>query len=135
MRNDDIYLGKTLLLQDSRRDTYNFLLKKYQSKLKGWKEKLLSHAGKTTLIKLVLASIPSYHMATNLIPKSTCKDINKMQRDFWWGKEEGKGKIYLKSWSTFQKAKDNEGLGIKEMEAVNNALKAKLGWRFIKKSL
>lgn len=71
-------------------------------------------------------------MTTNLIPKSICKEINNLQRDFWSGKQDGKKKFYLKAWSTFQESKENGGLGIREMEVVNKALVIKMGWRFLK---
>lgn len=47
-------------------ETYEFLIQKYQTKLNGWKAKLLFYAGKIILIKSVLDSIPSYHMPSIL---------------------------------------------------------------------
>lgn len=105
MKKEDKYLGKTLLQKDYKKDTYEFLIQKYQTKLKGWKAKLLSHAGKTTLIESILASIPCYHMVINLILKYTCIQINNIQKDFWWGKQYSKGKLYMKAWKTFQETK------------------------------
>lgn len=46
MKKENKYLGNT------RKNTYDFLIKKYETKLKGWKSKLLSQTGKTTLIKI-----------------------------------------------------------------------------------
>jgi len=66
-----------------------------QSKLAGWKANSLSLAGKITLCKAVLSSVPLYPMQSTLIPKSICYDIEKLCRRFIWGQKDGRDKIHL----------------------------------------
>ena len=53
--------------------------------MKGWKEKLLSQAGKEIMIKAIIQSIPTYSMSVFRLPTSLCKDIEAMIKKFWWG--------------------------------------------------
>ena len=54
--------------------------------MQGWKEKLLSQAGKEVMIKAMVQSIPTYSMSVFKIPVGLCKDIEAMIRRFWWVK-------------------------------------------------
>ena len=58
------------------------------SKVKGWKEKLLSQAGREVLIKAVVQAIPTYTMNCFKLPVKLCKDIEAIIRRFWWGQKE-----------------------------------------------
>ena len=53
--------------------------------MQGWKEKLLSQAGKEIMIKAVVQSIPTYSMSFFWLPIGLLKDIKAMIRKFWWG--------------------------------------------------
>ena len=53
--------------------------------MQGWKEKLLSQAGKEIMIKAVVQSIPTYSMNVFRLPIGLLKDIEAMIRKFWWG--------------------------------------------------
>uniref|UniRef100_A0A2N9H705 Reverse transcriptase zinc-binding domain-containing protein n=1 Tax=Fagus sylvatica TaxID=28930 RepID=A0A2N9H705_FAGSY len=66
--------------------------------LQGWKEKLLSQAGREVLIKAVIQAIPTYAMSVFNFPASLCVDICSMANRFWWGKQEGNRKIHWLSW-------------------------------------
>jgi len=52
--------------------------------MQGWKEKLLSQAGKEVMIKAVIQSIPTYSMSVFKLPVSLCKEIETMIQQFWW---------------------------------------------------
>jgi len=53
--------------------------------MQGWKEKLLSQAGREVMIKAVVQSIPIYSMSVFKLPVGLCKDIEAMIQKFWWG--------------------------------------------------
>ena len=69
----------------NKRNTFNDTNDKLSKKLAGWKEKLLSKAGKEVLIKAVAQAIPTYTMSCFKIPDSLCDDLTSMIRNFLWG--------------------------------------------------
>ena len=89
------YLGVPLLHQRVTKQTYSYLVENMQQRLAGWKANNLSLAGKITLYKTVLATIPLYPMQVAVIPKHTCKEIEKICKRFIWGQQEGRDKIHL----------------------------------------
>ena len=54
-------------------------------KLQGWKEKLLSQAGKEVLIKSVIQATSTYTMSCFKLPKGLIKELEVLIRKFWWG--------------------------------------------------
>ena len=109
------YLGIPLLHKKLTLATCAPLLSKTQKRLSGWKSKMLNISGRTTLIKSVLSSIPSYHMQTMLIPKGIIKKIEQQSRGFLWGDETDMKKLHLISWDQITREKRDGGLGIKDL--------------------
>jgi hypothetical protein len=58
------------------------LLDKIGGRLPDWKGKLLSMAGRETLVKCVLTSQPVYHLTVVPMQKWLLKQIDKMRRSF-----------------------------------------------------
>ena len=78
------YLGINFKLKGKRVADFQFLVDKLQSKLQGWKAKLLSQAGRTTLISSTLQSLPLYTFSCF---KVICNKMDAISRAFWWGHE------------------------------------------------
>jgi hypothetical protein len=81
----------------SKKEVFAFVQDRIWKKIKGWKEKCLSKAGKETLIKAVAQAIPSYIMSCYKIPEGCCANIESMLSNFWWGSSEHKKKIHWMS--------------------------------------
>ncbi|KAF3443264.1 hypothetical protein FNV43_RR12946 [Rhamnella rubrinervis] len=106
MELDSIYLGNSLVFGRKRTKALEKLKERVQSRLEGWKNKLLSKTEKATFIKSVVQAIPIYSIATFKVPQSTCDAIDSMVRRFWWGGKEGSNRfLAFKEWTDICKPK------------------------------
>lgn len=111
---------------------FNFLKDRLWNKLNGWSVKCLSKAGKAVLLRNVAQAVPSYAMSCFLLPKSLCKELERMMNSFWWGSKEGNRKgIKWLSWTNMSMSKGEGGLGFRDLFGFNLALLGKLRWNLI----
>ncbi|GLU15614.1 hypothetical protein SLE2022_320890 [Rubroshorea leprosula] len=102
------------------------LIESFEKKLAKWKGKYVSTGGRITLINSVLSSLPVFQMSTHLLPKGTLSLLDKIRKQFLWGRGEGgKKKINWVKWEVVCKGKEEGGLGIKELRSFNMALLGK----------
>lgn len=85
IRQHEKYLGLPSLIGRNKKKSFREIKEKLAVKLVGWKEKLLSKAGKEMLIKVVAQSIPTYAISCFKIPNSLCDAMTRLIRNFWWG--------------------------------------------------
>ena len=86
------YLGLPLHLGRTRRSDEQVLIDKIGARLPGWKGRLLTKAGRLTLVSSVLSSIPTYHLTTFPFSKWAIRHIDRICRSFLWrGEESAKG--------------------------------------------
>ena len=105
------------------------MVQQVDNKLKGWKMKTLSWAGRNTLIKSVVQAILTYTMSAFDVPKQTCEQLDKQKRRFWWKGDMSSNMFKAwKDWRYLCNPKCEGGLGFREFKAFNQALIAKLGW-------
>lgn len=76
------YLGLPSLVGHSKRNTFTQLKERVGYKLAGWKEKLLSNAGKEILIIAVAQAVLSYTMSYFKLPTALCEELIGMVRQF-----------------------------------------------------
>lgn len=76
------YLGIPTDWGCSKKDMFSWLMSIIQSKLEGWKEKLIFKGGKEILLKTVIQAIPQYAMFVFKIPISLCKAIEQRMAKF-----------------------------------------------------
>lgn len=106
----DRYLDLSIVLWRNRLEKISYIKDRLQKKLKGWKGKLLSVAGKEILIKVVGQSLPIYSMNCFLLPKSFCEDLQCILCRFWWGDSEDFCHIHWMSWENMCRPKEEEVL-------------------------
>ena len=85
IRQFEKYLGMPAFVGRAKKQSFIYIKERVWKKLQGWKEKLLSQAGREVLIKSMIQAIPTYSMSCFKLPKGLIKDIEAMIRKFWWG--------------------------------------------------
>ena len=123
------YLGMPVLQKRINKETFGEVLERVSSRLTGWKSKTLSFAGRVTLTKSVLSSIPVHTMSTIMLPQSTLDRLDRLARNFPWGSSSDRRKLHLVAWDKVCQQKNEGGLGIRRSKKMNKALIAKVGWR------
>ncbi|KAF3778009.1 putative ribonuclease H protein [Nymphaea thermarum] len=100
------------------------LISKMESKLAGWKARILSFAGRIILIKYVLSTLPHYWMMVFRLPGRINKKLENICKRFLWNDGESTRHIHHISWDRLCNPYDLGGIGLPNMEDLNRALLA-----------
>lgn len=73
-----VHLGHQLVHQGINHKLHSRLLERMRGRLKGWKSKNLSRAGRITLAKSVLNSVPVFFMQLERLPVKIHKEIDNL---------------------------------------------------------
>ena len=119
------YLRLPAVVGKNKKASLNYIKERVWAKLQGWKEKLLSQAGREVLLKVVVQAIPTFAINCFKLPVGLCKEIETQIRKFWWGERGGQRKIHWKSWEILCKLKSEGGIGFKDLVRFNEAMLAK----------
>ena len=95
---------------------------------------MLSMAGRLTLTKAVLSTIPSYTIQGCLLPSRILTNLDKECKNFLWGSTDKKKKLHMVGWPKVTKPKNRGGLGLHAVWERNTTLVTKLCWRMREES-
>ena len=87
------------------------------NRIAGWKGRLLSSAGKLTLLKSCLASIPIYLLSVIKFPKWAIENINSHMANFLWNDQEGNHKYHLANFQSLARERTLEDGGFQTLVA------------------
>lgn len=89
-----IYLGISTNVGRSKEAIFRVLVDRVEKKIKDWKSRSLSQAGKLTLLKSVVQSIPTYLMGVFYLPNNIIKRIETAMSRFWWGQKHDERRVH-----------------------------------------
>ena len=99
------YLGLPLGAPDNSIAIWDPIEERFRKRLALWKRQFISKGGRTTLIQSTLSSMPIYFMTLFRLPRIVKKRLERIQRDFLWGRGALEKKPHLVNWSTVCLAK------------------------------
>jgi len=125
------YLGFWLKLNAYKKEDWNWLIAKIETKISHWSFKWLSRAGRLTLIKSVLLAIPVYWAALTWVPKGILEKIRRICSRFLWDGTKESLVLPWVAWDKLARPKDSGGWGIKSLPDFSLSLASKSGLRLI----
>ena len=66
---------------------FDHILQKVRIRLSEWKIKMLSLAGRATLLKVVLQSLPTHLLDSGWVPSNVLDKLKRDFRNFLWSKD------------------------------------------------
>lgn len=118
-------LGSSSGAKGNKMGLWNPVLLKIHKRIGCRKNRTLSKAGRLTLRKSVLSSMPLYYMSLFVMPKGVSNQLNRIFRQFFWNEKDIKRRIHTVRWEQFCTDKGKGGLGLKDLQAMNQALLCK----------
>ena len=92
------YLGLPVSVGKSKKKAFEYIKQKVWARIQGWKQKLLSKAGKEILVKAVAQAIPTYAMSCFDLTKGLCDELSTIIGRYWWSQQDKVNKIHWLSW-------------------------------------
>jgi hypothetical protein len=124
------YLGLLLGASYKAKHIWDGFIDKIEHWLASWKKLYLSKGGRVTLIKSILTNLPMYYMSLFPLLASVVNRIEKLQRDFLWGRLGEGFKFHLVIWYKDCAPISKGGLGIRNLLVFNRALLGKWLWYY-----
>ncbi|GKG11152.1 hypothetical protein Tco_0342552, partial [Tanacetum coccineum] len=110
---------------------FSELTEKVKRRIRDWKNKSLSLAGRVQIIHSALASIHIYWASMFILPSSLMLELEQLMRGFLWCQGEMKKDKAKVAWEVVCLPKKEGGLGIRRLEVFNKALIASHIWSLL----
>ncbi|PKA53799.1 Putative ribonuclease H protein [Apostasia shenzhenica] len=127
------YLGIPLLFRKPVKNDFTSIISKIRSQISLWGIRMLSLAGRVTLINSVLSSIPLYVISHTHVPRSVLCCIEKLIRQFLWNGNLNHHGLHYVNWESITKPKCSGGLGIHRFSTWSQVLMVKFAVQFYTK--
>ncbi|KAI0492026.1 hypothetical protein KFK09_026291 [Dendrobium nobile] len=125
------YLGVKIALRRLVASDFNFLLERVLGKLDTWGSKFISLAGRFTLARSTILSIPIFYCTHSLVPIGILAEIDKACREFIWHKENNEVGLHFVSWENLCKPLHLGGRGLHSCVQRVDSLRAKIAWKYV----
>ena len=122
------YLGFRLKPLGYRSSDWNWMVERFEKRIKNWSYKLLSLGGRVVLINSVLSGLDVYWFAMARCPQSILNRLRQVISSILWGSVEGHLKYHLASWDSISVPIECGGWGIKNLEWFGISLHLKNLW-------
>lgn len=109
------YLGLPLGANPGKRKTWKPVLDKVRVRLAGWKIRMLSFAGRLTMVKSILSCLPVYYLSPFKMPEGVAKEFERIQAAFLWGGSDLRRNVHLVKWEKVTTSFGQGGLGIRKL--------------------
>lgn len=109
------YLGLPEQFNKKKKDMFSYIKQNVMSKIDGWQNRFLTHAGKEVLIKSVASAMPVFTMNSYKLPMEVCSELESLFSKFRWGSTNEKRKMSWLSWDRLTFAKQYGGMGFKSL--------------------
>ena len=119
------YLGIPLCTKKLTMANCELLILSVKSKLNSWSAKSLSFSGRLLLINIVISGISNFWCNTFTLPKFCIKTINSMCGAYLWKEGHHSARV---AWEEITHAKEEGGLGVRDLVTWNKACSMKLLW-------
>lgn len=78
------YLGLPLYNKHLRKEDWAIIINRIETRIDGWKAKLLSYGGRLTLVNSVLTNLPLFYLSIFKAPQWVLHRIEALRRAFFW---------------------------------------------------
>ena len=104
------------------------ILDKVQNQVRVWQSKLISQAGRLTLIKSVLSLLTYCPMQTTILPSGITTKIDQVICGFLLGNTSEQRHLHIVGWDTLTQSKMHGGLGIRKTKENDEAFLMNQAW-------
>ncbi|KAL9685328.1 hypothetical protein QQ045_022776 [Rhodiola kirilowii] len=122
------YLGLPLSARSLSRKDCDTLIEKITQRLSCWSNKFLSRAGRRVLVSSTLQTMAFFWARVCILPKTVIHAVNSNCARFLWKGNCDKKGGHLVKWDVVCSSKEEGGLGLKDMDIMNQAMVMNQMW-------